>query len=138
MFQARPPVIWMLLRRQLLAKQTAGRNRPRQRRTLNGIVAVHAKGNFADCIQAGNRVARSGMHFKVVLMTTPTQRRGKAGLFRNQIVRAFADSTGQRGAAEILVFALRNQSRSSAPPFALSASPSIPASAATSSSVSAW
>ena len=65
MFQARPPVIWMLLRRQLLAKQTAGRNRPRQRRTLNGIVAVHAEGNFTDCIQAA--VCTS----KFVLMTTP-------------------------------------------------------------------
>ena len=136
MFQARPPVIWMLLRRQLLAKQTAGRNRPRQRRTLNGIVAVHAKGNFADCIQARNRVARSGMHFKVRVDDHTPQRRGKAGLFRNQIVRAFADSTGQRGAAEILVFALRKPFQRST--VALSASPSIPASAATSSSVSAW
>ena len=136
MFQARPPVIWMLLRRQLLAKQTAGRNRPRQRRTLNGIVAVHAEGNFADCIQAGNRVARSGMHFKVRVDDHTPQRRGKAGLFRNQIVRAFADSTGQRGAAEILVFALRNKAVPAL--HRRLERVAIPASAATSSSVSAW
>lgn len=137
MFQARPPVIWMLLRRQLLAKQTAGRNRPRQRRTLNGIVAVHAEGNFADCIQAGNRVARSGMHFKVRVDDHTTQRRGKAGLFRNQIVRPSPIPRGSvvRPKSSSLPCATKPFQRSTV---ALSASPSIPASAATSSSVSAW